>query len=336
MQVWKTGVSNETLIGRAELLHAVRAYFYQHHVLEVTTPTLGARGVTDSQIQNIEVVQQDQSYFLQTSPEYAMKRLLASMKGPIYQICPAYRGGEQGRNHNIDFMMLEWYRPGFVLSDLMKDVVDLLCAVTAALAPLSPVTGKFNFSNLPRIAYRELFENNFSINPHSATALELQAMIELHDIQCDHITNHFDEGTRSDYLDILFSTVIEPQLELPTIVFDYPACQVALARLAEVDGCQVANRFELFARGLELANGYYELGDPLELKDRMRQNNILRSARELPTMQLDEKLLASLESMPVCSGIALGVDRLLMVLLGKSSLAEVVNFTSDNIQGKSE
>jgi lysyl-tRNA synthetase class 2 len=114
-------------------------------------------------------------------------------------------------------------------------------------------------------------------------------------------------------------------------VFNYPACQVALARLDKVDGALVASRFELFARGLELANGYYELGDRAELKDRMQQNNILRKTRDLPAIELDEKLLASLDSMPWCSGIAMGIDRLLMVLLGKSSLAEVVTFTSDSI-----
>ena len=331
MQGWETQVTEDALSARGELLHAIRAYFYQHGVLEVTTPTLGSRGVSDSQIQNLELIQQGRSYFLQTSPEYAMKRLLASMKGPIYQICPAYRGSEQGANHNIEFTMLEWYRPGFMLSDLMADVEAMLCAVVTALGSISSGVQSFNFENLSRLAYRDLFENNFSINPHSATLIELQDLVESRGIQCDHISNHFDEGTRSDYLDILFSTIVEPQLKEPTIVYDYPACQVALAQLREVDGYQVAHRFELFIRGLELANGYFELGDPVELKTRMQQNNLLRATRDLPVIQADEKLLGSLEFMPVCSGVALGVDRLLMVLLGKSSLLEVVTFTSDNI-----
>jgi elongation factor P--(R)-beta-lysine ligase len=331
MTGWKTRVTIETLSGRAELLKAIRAYFNHHKVLEVTTPTLGTRGVTDSQIQNIELVQQGRSYYLQTSPEYAMKRLLASTGTPIYQICPAYRGSELGANHNMEFTMLEWYRPGFTLRDLMEDVENLLIAVVAALSSISPIAKEFSFAHLPQVAYRELFEKVFSINPHSATLGELTTLVESRGIECSHITNHLDEGTRSDYLDILFSTVIEPTLKQPTIVFDYPACQVALAQLAEVDGFQVASRFELFARGLELANGYFELGNSVELKARMEANNVLRTTRNLPLIAPDEKLLASLEYMPECSGIALGVDRLLMILLGKSSLADVVTFTSDCI-----
>lgn len=331
MKSWETQVSEDALSGRAELLHAIRSYFYQHHVVEVTTPTLGSCGVTDSQIQNIELTQQSRSYFLQTSPEYAMKRLLASMKGPIYQICPAYRGGEQGTNHNMEFTMLEWYRPDFTLSDLMKDVEELLSIVVTALESKSLVAQNLGFDSPPRVAYGQLFENKFSVNPHSASSKQLEELIKSQGIEAGHITNYHDEGTRSDYLDILFSTVIEPQLREPTIVFDYPACQVALASLAEVDGQQVASRFELFARGLELANGYFELGDPVELRKRMQQNNMLRTIRDLPEIRIDEKLLASLEFMPTCSGIALGVDRLLMVLLGKSRLAEVITFTSDMI-----
>lgn len=314
------------MLARGELLRAIREYFYEQEVLEVTTPTLGSRGVTDSQIQNLKLQHQNQTYYLQTSPEYAMKRVLASAGASIYQICPAYRGSEQGRYHNVEFMMLEWYRVGYSLTDLMTDVEQMFCSVTTSLG-----LREYDFRHLPRITYKDLFLTHLDIDPHGASPSELRALTEKAGIDHGHIVYHDDEGTLSDYLGLLFSFVIEPTLLKPTIVYDYPACQVALAQLGEVDGRIVAKRFEVFVNALELANGYLELGEADELETRMKRNNELRAVRGLEMVEPDERLLAALGHMPECSGIALGLDRLLMVLLGKNSLSEVMTFSGDRV-----
>jgi lysyl-tRNA synthetase class 2 len=216
----------------------------------------------------------------------------------------------------------------------MDDVQNLLIFVAEAID-----ISRFDFRDMPRFSYRELFIENFDCDPHKASLDELRNLSRRVGIECGHITNHDDEASVSDYLDLLFSVVIEPQLGEPAIVYDYPVCQVALAQLGQEDGNSngisygkiVAKRFEVFVSGLELANGYLELLDANELKNRMRKNNQLRRVRGLESIEPDEKLLAALPAMPACSGIALGVDRLLMVLLGKEKLDDVVSFTSDRI-----
>jgi len=275
MERWKTGSYRDVLLTRGELLRAIREYFYQQEVLEVTTPTLGSRGVTDNQIQNLKLQHEDQSYYLQTSPEYAMKRVLACGSGSIYQICPAYRGGEQGRHHSVEFMMLEWYRVGYSLADLMTDVEQMLCFVADRLG-----LKEYDFRELPRIAYKDLFLEHFDVDPHEALTSKLKKLAETEIIDCRHIVDHDDDGALSDYLDLLFSFVVEPTLLKPTIVYDYPACQVALAQLGEVDGNMVAKRFEVFVNAMELANGYLELGDADELRTRMNLS-VFRSSISL-------------------------------------------------------
>mgnify|MGYP001224442285 CR=1 FL=1 len=321
----ENGPGRSVLLARAELLQAIRLYFNQQDVLEVTTPTLGLRGVTDSQIQNLKLEYNDQSYYLQTSPEFAMKRLLASGSGSIFQICPAYRGSEQGRYHNTEFMMLEWYRVGYSLSELMDDVEQLLRFVTNRLA-----LKEDKFRHPDRVSYEELFLQKFGIDPHRTIIEELSRQAELANIDCRHIVNHGDDGTLSEYLEVMFSLGIEPTLEKCTIVYDFPACQVALAQLCEAGGSTVARRFEVYVSGIELANGYLELGDASEVRAHMVQENELRAVRGLETVDLDERFLTSLSSMPECSGIALGLDRLLMVLLGKRRLSDVISFSLEN------
>jgi lysyl-tRNA synthetase class 2 len=208
----------------------------------------------------------------------------------------------------------------------MDDVQNLLKFVAEAID-----ISRFDFRDMPRFSYRDLFEENFDLNPHMASLDELRILSRRVGVECGHITSYDDEATVSDYLDLLFSVVIEPQLGKPAIVYDYPVCQVALAQLGQEKGNMVAKRFEVFVAGLELANGYLELRDANELETRMRKNNHQRSVRGLESIEADEKLLAALPAMPACSGIALGVDRLLMVLLGKEKLADVLSFTSDRI-----
>ncbi len=306
---------------RSELLHAIRQYFHDQNIHEVTTPTLGLYGVTDPNLKNLILDLSGSPRYLQTSPEYAMKRLVAAGSGSIYQICPAYRGGEKGHQHRTEFTMLEWYRLGYSLNDLMADVEALIQSLPDPL--------KHSLLPFERVSYRDLFVQKFGINPHQAVDKELAALAKSLDIDYQHIPG-FDEadfdgqGSRADYFDLLFSMVIEPALVNPTFVYDYPSCQVALARLENEKGDLVARRFELFISGVELANGYLELGDPGELEARMVVNNQQRRNRGLTEIELDQELLAALPDMPTCSGVAMGIDRLLMVLLGKQNLADVL------------
>ncbi len=294
---------------RAALLHAVRGYFRASDVLEVTTPLLRAYGVTDPHLTNLAVGQEG---YLQTSPEYAMKMLLAEHGRSIFQICPAFRGGESGNRHQLEFQMLEWYRVGFSLAALMNDLGLLLNAVGAEAE--SKV-----FDEPPRqIAYSALFESRYQLNPHQAS---LDALMSC----CRQAGGgHLDEKSdKADCLDYLFS-LIEPTLLQPTIVYDFPVCQAALAETGtDTSGNAVSFRFELYAEGLELANAYQELCQANELRARFIANNERRRELGLPEMALDEEFLSIAGEIPACSGIALGIERLMMALTGKTDMKQV-------------
>ena len=256
--------------------------------------------------------------YLQTSPEYAMKILLADYREDIYQICPAFRGGESGNRHLTEFQMLEWYRCGLSLVGLMDDLESLVNGVIADLTagfPLALPTGSFR-----RVTYRELFEQSFGLNPHDAPRESLVQVASRAGL--DHIAS---DASVADCLDALFSTVIEPDLAAPTLVFDYPAFQSALAEVGEGEqGDRVSRRFELFAGGLELANAYQELTDAEELRARFDENNRQRALTGKPGVPADEALIEATSRMPACSGIALGMDRLAMVLLGEREISAVI------------
>ena len=319
---WVPGADLPALARRAQLLRAIREFFHRRGVLEAVTPVLGASGVTDVHIENVVVPRNDRNYYLQTSPEYFMKRLLAAGSGPIYQLGPAFRGHETGVRHNIEFTMLEWYRPGFALDDLIGEVqalLDLLLEEFECAA--KPFT---------RHRYKDLFIQRWGENPHLAGLDRLRRLAAA--LPASHITDHGDTGTRNDYLDLLFSQGIEPALADPVVVRDYPASQAALAEIGEDDeGTRVALRFECLWQGVELANGYLELRDAGELQGRMAENNRLRHARGLPEIEADGKLLAALPHMPACCGVALGVDRLLMLLTGKQQLDQVMAFSDQRL-----
>ena len=322
---WQPGAGIKTLKARAKLLRAIREFFLERQVLEVATPVLGAAGVTDLHISNIEVPLGGRCLYLQTSPEYAMKRLLASGSGPIYQLGPAFRGGESGRYHNAEFTLLEWYRPDFTLQQLAEETDELLTRVFK-LFFVDPIA-------VVHVTYEEAFRQRYGVNPHT---VELPALRSLADKSVSqdllaHISDLRDEGTRNDLLDVLFSC-IEPIFKGLAFVYDYPASQAALAETSQSEsGYSVAKRFEVFLRGTEIANGYLELRDSDILAERMRSNNNLRQARGLPCIPLDEALLAALPDLPVCSGIALGIDRLLMLLTGANSLDEVIAFSDQRL-----
>ncbi len=290
--------------------------------MEVVTPVLGHRGTTDPHIESMVLSQGGQTFFLQTSPEFAMKRLLAAGSGAIYQLCPSFRWGETGRQHNPEFSLLEWYRPSFSPGELMTELGELLSQLC--------IEFEVNFEMPEPRTYKDLFQNRFDLNPHSATVDELYSIAN---DQFKNLVSHLewdDEGRIDDIRDLLFSTGIEPTLEDVSFVTNFPSSQAALAKTDAVDGDLVALRFELYWQGVELANGYDELKDPEELIRRTSIDNSIRQSRNLPLMEIDDRLLEAMTLMPECSGVAVGIDRLQMLLTGKSSLREVMSFTMEN------
>ena len=321
---WRSGIDSATLQQRSKIYRTIRRFFDDRGVAEVTTPVLGASGVSDLHIQSLSLVDDGQSWFLQSSPEYSMKRLLASGSGSIYQICPAFRAGELGSKHNTEFSMLEWYRVGYSLEELVAEVATLL---QQTLDVSQVQTLEFRFTT-----YRELFTSRFDVNPHDAGIETLRGLIFAENLTADHIDNIDDDATRNECLDLLFASCIEPGLDEPTFVLEFPAGQAALAKIAANDQYDVvARRFELYWQGMELANGYDELTDPAELRQRFEKNNTQRVARGLIEMAPDKKLLASMSELPDCAGVAIGLDRLVMLLCGKTSIDEVLTFSRQRL-----
>jgi lysyl-tRNA synthetase class 2 len=290
------------LKARADVLATLRAFFAARGVLEVETPLLSRSTVTDPALSPLACGER----WLQTSPEYAMKRLLAAGSGPVFQVCKAFRSGEAGPRHNPEFTLLEWYRPGFSLRELIDEVAELVLQLLGD----KPVE---------ILSYRELFRRELDLDPHLAQPPELEACAR----------QHLDYGggaeSRDTWLDLLLSHVLEPRLQGLVFVHDYPASQAALARLRRDGDVEVAERFELFVDGVELANGYRELTDPVEQRRRFEADNAVLAARGEAPRPLDEWLLAALESgLPECAGVALGLDRLLMAKLGVSDIGGVI------------
>lgn len=312
---WQPTATPRLLEARARLNRSIRAFFEARGVLEVETPLLAHAIGTDPNLHPVIAEYQAdpraraETLYLQTSPEFAMKRLLAAGSGPIYQLCKAVRNGEQGARHNPEFTMLEWYRPGFTLAQLMDEVEALVTAALGAVA-------------FTRLTYRELFEQQLGIDPHAASLPALQALVR------KYVELHAEESQRDTLLDLLYSQVIEPRLQQATFIHDYPASMAALARVhTDAQGARVAQRFELVIGGMELANGYDELVDAAEQRARFARDNALRRTRGQPEYPVDQRLLAALEhGVPACAGVALGVDRLLMLQTGAASISDVLAF----------
>ncbi len=302
---------------RAKLYATIRQFFAQREVLEVQTPILSQAGNTDTFLQsvsaNVNYLDKQVTYYLHTSPEFAMKRLLASWQVPIYQICPVFRDNEIGGQHNIEFTMLEWYRPNFSLADLADELSDLLAVVFA-----KPQT-------LKQYRYIDAFTDHVGIHPLQATAEQLAEVAKQKGLTINLADDH------QGWLDLLFSHYVEPYLghDNPTIIIDYPPATAALANMViDDEGNQVAKRFELYINGVEIANAYDELADVQALRQRFEADNVERAKLGMPIMPIDENLLAACDELPVCSGIALGVDRLLMIVTGAKSIDDVIAFTS--------
>jgi len=317
---WQPTCNVKALEERALLYKRARQFFDSRGVIEVETPLMCTRTITDPYIQAFMV---DNKYYLQTSPEYAMKRLLANGCKSIYQICKAFRHDEAGNMHNPEFTMIEWYRLGFDHIQLM-DEMDLLLQVL--LDTTQPAR---------KISYYTLFMENFEINPHATDIDSLQACAKKAGI--DLSAAALVGLTVTDWLQILMSYVIEPRLTgpVPWIVYDFPAAQAALAKVIDTvidtKKCPVAARFEVYMQGMELANGYYELQNPAEQTKRFTQDNAKRLEQGTKQIQADERLLAALEvGLPDCAGVALGLDRVLMLKMQAKSIADVLSFTIRN------
>lgn len=306
------------LQARAELLSTLRQFFFQRSVMEVDVPVLARSSVTDINIESIPAKIYSESGYLQTSPEYFMKRLLSHGAGDIFCLGKAFRNGEQGCRHNPEFSLLEWYRCGWDEHQLMDEIAELISLVFAARSsqPLA----------ITKRTYGDCFSQILGIDPHGADLVELQEKAVA--ASSDSWTGE----SRANCLDLLFSQLVEPQLPSGLVfVYDYPACQSALAQLHnDTQGRQVSRRFEVFLNGLELANGYFELTDIAEQQQRFDGDNAQRIEASKPQIPVDRHLLAALDhGMPSCAGVAMGVDRLLMQLEGADSITQVMPFSWD-------
>jgi lysyl-tRNA synthetase class 2 len=291
--MWQPSAKREALLARQTLNQTIRQFFAERDVLEVETPYLSQAAVCDP---NIEPMQTSDTRYLHTSPEYAMKRLLCAGMGDIFEIARVFRRGEAGRRHNPEFSMLEWYRVGWDHQQLMQEVADITRAMLAPRYPSLPVV---------KLSYAEAMQSYAKLDARQASDDDI-ARVGM------RLAGQDLDLTRDGWLDVIMSHAVEPALPADTLVFieDFPASQAALAKVSEDDsGWLVARRFELYFNGAELANGYHELTDAAEQRP------------------VDENLLAALtHGMPECAGVAMGLDRLLMMVLGTDNIADVLAF----------
>lgn len=300
---WQPSADLELLKMRAQLLSDIRSFFANRNVLEVETPVLSQAPVSDPYIEPFNL--QQSALYLQTSPEYPMKRLLCAGSGCIYQVARVFRAGEAGKKHNPEFSMLEWYRLDMDDHALMDEVAVLVFAV-------------LDIRQVQKCTYQSVFEKYLNINPHQAKQQELANLAK------PYLGGAIFELDRDGWLDILMTHAIEPELPKNQLTFihDYPESQAALARvMTDERGQQVARRFELYVGGMELANGYWELTDGAEQRRRF-ETDALQTGRPM-----DVNLLDALDAgMPDCAGVAMGLDRLLMLKSKKARISEVLAF----------
>lgn len=294
----------------AEFRSDIRAFMSERNILEVSPPLADRYAVTDPALQSIAVEINGAAWFLQTSPEFALKRLLSLGSGDIYSLSKVFRSDEFGRWHNPEFTMLEWYRCGFDHHDLMTEVEQLV----RCCWPDAPA--------IERVSHNELFGDILGLNSLSASEAQL--------IEAARSLGYSGafESDKASLLDLLWVLAIEPSVrDRAFFVYDFPIEQAALARTSFVSGVPRAHRFELVINGLELANGFWELTDPVEQARRFSEDNAKRRAMGLSEVQADPRLLEALKrGLPECAGVALGVDRLLALASGFSSLAELAPF----------
>ncbi len=311
---WRPSATLATLKKRAEFLSLIRAFFSERDVLEVDTPLIGFSSVTDVYMQAASADVAGRTGYLQTSPEYFMKRLLAAGSGDIYSLGKAVRNDDAGRRHNPEFTMLEWYRLGYDDRALMRELETLVGALGMA--------GPCQY-----LSYQDVFIQYVGLDPH------LCRDVELKNKALSQVDISWEDCDRSTWLDLLFTHLVEPNLVAPTFIYDYPTVQSALARIVTVDDqYAVAKRFEFYCAGVEIANGYWELVDPEDQRARFEEDLRKRGELGLPLLCIDEKFMSALASgLPECAGVALGVDRLMMVLGGYQRIEEVMPFSFNTL-----
>ncbi len=349
----------ENLRRRASLYRSLRAFFDAQDFIEVSTPTLSRDVVVDRFVESVPVKldrcwqERDElanarfpskelakenatTFYLQTSPEFAMKRLVAAGMKAIYQLAPAYRRGDRGEMHNLEFTMLEWYRQGDdyqagrnLLASLILEVAKDFYA-RVGLEPLK------RFQRVEERAFGDVFQEYTGFDPHDATCADLRAFADARNIAYpDSYADPNGAANKDDWLDLIFSDAVQPNLgkDAVVILYDYPASQSQLANAGEVVDTRtgktrvVSRRFELFANGVELANGYDELLDPSVLRDRIAVTAEERRRDGSPELPHESRLLAAMDAgLPKCSGCALGVDRFFMVLLDAQKIDDVIAF----------
>ncbi len=297
----------------------IRRFFIDRGVVEVETPILSKFTVTDIHLLSFEtqfvtpIIANNTKLYMITSPEYHMKRLLAAGSGPIYQIIKAFRNQEQGRYHNPEFTMLEWYRPHYDMYRLIDEVDDFLQQI-------------LDCQPTERISYQQAFQRYLNIDP---IAIELEKK-QLHDAAVQlGLNNTGKEENKDVLLQFLFTIGVEPNLGKykPTVIYHFPASQAALAKISKEDN-RVSERFEVYFKGIELANGFRELTDAEEQRKRFEHDNQMREKMGLPKQAIDERFLAALgEIIPDCSGVALGIDRLVMFILNAEKISDVISFS---------
>ncbi|NOV30473.1 EF-P lysine aminoacylase EpmA [Methylomonas sp. ZR1] len=317
---WQPSCPLVHLRTRAQMLAAIRRFFEARDVLEVETPLLCPATGTDPQLDffssQFNFPPSQPTLFLQTSPEFAMKRLLAAGSGSIYQICKAFRNGEAGRYHNPEFTILEWYRVGYDLRQLMAEVAELL------LQLLQPFHAALSTK---QISYQQLFLHATGLDPLEFCSSDYEAYAAANALP-EAVDLCGDDHAL--WLDFIFSHCVQRAMDKDTIylLHSYPAIQSSLARL-HADDSRLSERFEVFINGVELGNGFYELADPVEQEARFDKEIAYRLSHDLPVVSKDEAFLQALKfGLPDCSGVAIGLDRLLMIALGSESISDVLAF----------
>lgn len=324
LQNWQPTAPINHLLKRAKIITEIREFFADRCILEVETPILSRSAVTDIHLSSFETNLQKPGIFdeshaqklsLITSPEYHMKRLLAAGSGPIYQICKCFRNHEEiGRYHNPEFTMLEWYRIQFDMMQMINEVDDLFQFI-------------LDCEPAEQISYQQAFLKYLALDPLDAKREQLEDAAHKLDLGFD--IQDIDNDT---LLQFLFSFGIEPHIgqKKPTVVYHFPASQAVLAEICTED-YRTAKRFEFYYKGVELANGFKELTNAEEQRARFERDNRERAHRNLPLQSIDEMLLAAMKAgLPDCAGVAIGLDRLIMLALDETAISHVMSFNLEN------
>src|SRR3990167_4096160 len=309
--MWQPTTTIDSIQLRATLYKNIRAFFESRNILEVETPLLCRHTVTDYHIDSFSL--DNKTRFLQTSPEYAMKRLLAAGSGSIYQICKSFRQSESGKKHNPEFTMLEWYRNNFDHHDLIKEIDTFLQLILKT-------------NPAEKISYQNLFLKFLNFDFFKITLNDLKKII----VQ-NHIEINLDHVDFDMALQILLTHLIEPHLgfENPLFLYDFPVSQCTLAKIRE-DVFPVAERFELYINGIEIANGFHELTDSIEQQNRFEKDQSARIKNKKFVPSIDQNLIEALNFLPNCAGVAIGLDRILMILSKTNDIRDVICFPWDH------